>query len=70
MGSSQERLQHEEAVAANNGVWRCAKLRVVLIDVDAAAEKGIRRGARPNSSPALLVRDWQALLFFIIIFGS
>ncbi len=69
-GCSQERLQHEEAVAANNGVWWRAKLRVVLSDVDAAAEKGIRRGARPDSSPALLVREWQASLFFIIIFGS
>lgn len=45
MDCSQERLQHEEAVAANNGVWWRAKLRVVPIDVDAAAEKGIRRGA-------------------------
>ena len=32
-------------MAANNGVWWRAKLRVVLSDVDAAAEKGIRRGA-------------------------
>ena len=47
----QERLQHEEAVAANNGVWWRARLRVVPIDVDTASEKGIRRGADKASFP-------------------
>jgi hypothetical protein len=41
----QERLKHEEAVEANNGVWWSGRLRVVAIDEEAAAQKGIKRGS-------------------------
>lgn len=41
----QERLKHEEAVEANNGVWWKDRLRVVPIDEAAAVQKGIKRGA-------------------------
>ena len=58
-------------MAANNGVWWRAKLRVVLSDVDAAAEKGIRRGAdKASLSQASPVSQWQALLSLTITLGS
>ena len=48
---SQERLKHEEALEANNGVWWSARLRVLPLDEGAAAQKGIKRGADKVTCP-------------------
>ena len=40
----QERLQHEEDLEHNNGVWWRTELRPVTADPEAVKQKGIRRG--------------------------
>ena len=47
----QERLRHEEAIEANNGVWWSAQLRAVPLDENAASQKGIWRGADKARMP-------------------
>lgn len=49
----QERLKHEEAVESNNGVWWSARLRVLPLNDNAAAQKGIKRGADKVSQQCL-----------------
>ena len=54
----QERLQHEEEVTYNNGVWWSESLLAVPISDQAAAERGIKRGADKVGCLADYDREW------------